>query len=145
MVAAGWRLLRYHLGTAAFGSFIIALIQLVRIILMYVEHIVKKYEVQSVCTTNTIQTQTNNFQKKGCGAGGKLVVVILKVILKCLQCCVACFERFMKFININAYIETGRNFQFVDNHKYLFLAIYGYNFCRAAMKAFQLLVRLIFN
>ena len=51
----------------------------------------------------------------------------------------------MKFININAYIETGRNFQFVDNHKYLFLAIYGYNFCRAAMKAFQLLVRLIFN
>ena len=73
------------------------------------------------------------------------MVVILKVILKCLQCCVACFEKFMKFININAYIETGRNFQFVDNHKYLFLAIYGYNFCRAAMKAFQLLVRLIFN
>ena len=75
------------------------------------------------------------------------MVVILKIILKCLQCCVACFERFMKFININAYIETGRNFQFIDktNIKYLFLAIYGYNFCRAAMKAFQLLVRLIFN
>ena len=73
------------------------------------------------------------------------MVVILKVILKCLQCCVACFERFMKFININAYIETGRNFQLVDIDKCLFLAIYGYNFCRAAMKAFQLLVRLIFN
>ena len=35
------------------------------------------------------------------------MVVILKAVLKCLQCCVACFERFMKFININAYIETG--------------------------------------
>ena len=47
VVSAFWRLLRYHLGTAAFGSFIIALIQLVRLILMYVEHIVKKYEVRS--------------------------------------------------------------------------------------------------
>ena len=37
------------------------------------------------------------------------MVVILKAVLKCLQCCVACFERFMKFININAYIETGRS------------------------------------
>ena len=47
------------------------------------------------------------FQKKGCGGGGKIIVPILKLVLKCLQCCVACFERFMKFININAYIETG--------------------------------------
>ena len=47
VLSAFWRLLRYHLGTAAFGSFIIALIQLVRLILMYVEHIVKKYEVRS--------------------------------------------------------------------------------------------------
>ena len=55
-----------------------------------------------------------------------MALVILKAVLACLQCILACFERFMKFINVNAYIET---------------AIYGYNFCRAAMKAFKLLVR----
>jgi len=29
-------------------------------------------------------------------------------IFRCLQCCMACFERFMKYINVNAYIETGK-------------------------------------
>jgi len=106
VISAFWRLVRYHLGTAAFGSFIIALIQLIRIILTYVQHLVKKYE------------------KKGC-TGSKAIVAVLKCVLWCLQGCMYCFERFMKFININAYIET---------------AIYGYNFCRAAMKAFQLLM-----
>ena len=33
----------------------------------------------------------------------------------------------------------------LDPDNCLLSAIYGYNFCRAAMKAFQLLVRLIFN
>ena len=46
VISAFWRLVRFHLGTAAFGSFIIALIQLVRIILAYIEHLVKKYEVR---------------------------------------------------------------------------------------------------
>ena len=32
-----WRLVRYHLGSVAFGSFIIALVQLIRIIMQYVE------------------------------------------------------------------------------------------------------------
>ena len=126
MIAAFWRLLRYHLGTAAFGSLIIALIQLIRIILTYVQHIVKKYE------------------KKGC-TGSKALVAVLKAVLCCLQCCMACFERFMKFININAYIETGKlpisDLRIIINDS--FPAIYGYNFCRAAMKAFQLLVRKI--
>ena len=36
-----FRLVRYHLGTVAFGSFIIALIQLIRIILNYIESRVK--------------------------------------------------------------------------------------------------------
>ena len=89
MISAFWRLVRYHLGTAAFGSFIIALIQLIRIILTYVQHLVKKYE------------------KKGC-TGSKAIVAVLKCVLWCLQGCMYCFERFMKFININAYIETGK-------------------------------------
>ena len=63
-MAAGWRLLRYHLGTAAFGSFIIALIQLVRLILMYVEHIVKKYEVQSFNSLARDEVKQIIFRKK---------------------------------------------------------------------------------
>ena len=72
------------------------------------------------------QKEWKILQKKGFGTAGKVALVILKTVLACLQCILACFERFMKFINVNAYIET---------------AIYGYNFCRAAMKAFKLLVR----
>ena len=37
-----WRLVRYHLGTVAFGSFIIALIQFIRMIMKYVEKQLKK-------------------------------------------------------------------------------------------------------
>jgi len=105
VLSAFYRLVRYHLGTAAFGSFIIALIQLIRIILKYLESKVDKWE------------------KKGC-SGSMMIVLILKGILKCAQCLLWCFEKCMKYINVNAYIET---------------AIYGYNFCRAAMKAFQML------
>ena len=125
VISAFWRLVRFHLGTAAFGSFIIALIQLVRIILAYIEHLVKKYEVRMNLEISEFYNGPI-LQKKGFGAAGKVALVILKAVLACLQCILACFERFMKFINVNAYIET---------------AIYGYNFCRAAMKAFKLLVR----
>ena len=48
VISSFWRLVRFHLGTAAFGSFIIALIQLVRLILAYIEHLVKKYEVRII-------------------------------------------------------------------------------------------------
>lgn len=103
VLLAFYRLVRYHLGTAAFGSFIIALIQLVRIILKYLE------------------SKVDDWEKKGCSGP---MVVVLKGCLKCAQCLLWCFEKCMKYINVNAYIET---------------AIYGYNFCRAAMKAFQIL------
>ena len=106
MIASFWRLIRYHLGTAAFGSLIIAIIQMIRLILAYVQYMVNKYK------------------NKG-GAASRAAAKVAECILCCLQCILDCFERFMKFINMNAYIET---------------AIYGYNFCRAAMKAFQLLV-----
>ena len=51
----------------------------------------------------------------------------INIILKVCQCCLWCFEKCMKFLNRNAYIEV---------------AIYGYNFCKAARKAFSLLARL---
>ena len=94
ILASFKRLVIYHLGSVAFGSFIIALVQLVRIILAYIERKLAK--------------RTN-----ACGP-----------LLKCCQCCLWCFEKCLKFLNRNAYIMT---------------AIYGYNFCKAAQKAFSLL------
>jgi hypothetical protein len=37
-----WRVIRYHLGTVAFGSFIIALVQMIRLIMKYIEKKAKK-------------------------------------------------------------------------------------------------------
>merc|ERR1712088_1250812 len=83
----------------AFGSFIIALIKFIRMIMAYVEKIK---------------------EQQGLGPSKQLLLCIIK----CCQCCLACFERCMKFLNKNAYIE---------------IAIYGYNFCSAARRAFKML------
>jgi len=42
-----------------------------------------------------------------------------------MECCLACFERFIEFINKNAYIM---------------MAIYGYSFCASAKRAFSLVL-----
>lgn len=89
--------LRYHLGTIAFGSLIIAIIQTIRAVIAY-------------------------FQKQAKDSHNKL----LQWILACLQCCMWCLEKIMKFINKNAYIQT---------------AIYSYSFCKASRSAFFLLLR----
>ncbi|KAL5013102.1 hypothetical protein ScPMuIL_011653 [Solemya velum] len=78
------RCFRYHLGTLAFGSLIIAIVQLVRVLLEYVDHKLK-------ATENPVG----------------------KFFLKCLKCCFWCLEQFLKFLNENAYIMTaiyGKNF-----------------------------------
>ncbi|XP_063694180.1 choline transporter-like protein 1 isoform X3 [Bolinopsis microptera] len=91
-----WWVFRYHLGTVAFGSCIIAIIQLIRTILAY------------------IQNKTKDSQSE-----------IVKYLLMCLQCCLWCFEKVMKFINRNAYIYT---------------AFKGSNFCSSCKKVFGLLL-----
>ena len=63
------RLAKYHLGSAAFGSAIIAVFSLIRIILT---RIIPKASGLRIC-----------------------------------HCFVACFHRFLKFLNRNAYIEIG--------------------------------------
>jgi hypothetical protein len=93
---AFWNLVRYHIGSVAFGSLIIAIIQFIRAILAYIE-------------------------KKTAKSNSTFV----RYLLKCLQCCMWCFEKCMKFINKNAYIE---------------ISIYGFNFCSAAKKAFSTLL-----
>lgn len=91
------RVLRYHIGTLAFGSLIIAICRMIRVCLEYIDHKLKKYD--------------NGFTK---------------AILCCLKCFFWCLEKFLKFINKNAYIMC---------------AIHGKNFCTSAKDAFLLLMR----
>ncbi|XP_030264233.1 choline transporter-like protein 2 isoform X1 [Sparus aurata] len=91
------RSLRYHTGTLAFGSLILSIIQIIRVLLEYLDHKLKG--AQNKCT---------------------------KFLLCCLKCCFWCLEKFVKFLNRNAYIMV---------------AIYGKNFCTSARDAFFLLMR----
>ncbi|XP_058159337.1 choline transporter-like protein 5 isoform X3 [Dasypus novemcinctus] len=78
------RAIRYHTGTLAFGSLILALVQMFRIVLEYVDRHLKD-------------------------AKGSLA----KFIQFCLQCCFWCLEKLLKFLNRNAYIMVaiyGKNF-----------------------------------
>ncbi|XP_032829202.1 choline transporter-like protein 4 isoform X1 [Petromyzon marinus] len=97
VAASFMRAFRYHTGSLAFGALIIAIIQLIRIILEYMDHKLR-------------------------GAENR----VLKFLLCCLKCCFWCLEKFMKFINRNAYIM---------------IAIYGKNFCVSAKNALSLLMR----
>jgi hypothetical protein len=56
------------------------------------------------------------------GALNKCVQCGFKVLI----CCVQCFERFIKFINRNAYIQ---------------IALQGFSFCKAAREAFFIILR----
>ncbi|KAK7100735.1 choline transporter-like protein 1 [Littorina saxatilis] len=92
-----YRLIRFHLGSVAFGSLLIAFVILIRWILSFIEGRLKGSE---------------NF--------------LAKFVLKCMICCLWCFEKILKFINSNAYIE---------------IAIHGYGFCKAARTAFMVIVK----
>ncbi|XP_074873735.1 choline transporter-like protein 4 [Carettochelys insculpta] len=91
------RALRYHTGSLAFGALILTIVQLIRIILEYLDHKLKGAQ--------------NPFTR---------------CLLCCLKCCFWCLEKFIKFLNRNAYIM---------------IAIYGKNFCTSAKNAFKLLMR----
>ncbi|XP_061511114.1 choline transporter-like 2 isoform X1 [Anopheles gambiae] len=74
----------YHLGTLAFGSLIIAICKIIRAILEYVDHKLKRYD--------------NGFTR---------------AVLCCCRCFFWCLESFLKFLNRNAYIMCaiyGKNF-----------------------------------
>uniref|UniRef100_A0A8C2XFI2 Choline transporter-like protein n=1 Tax=Cyclopterus lumpus TaxID=8103 RepID=A0A8C2XFI2_CYCLU len=91
------RSLRYHVGSLAFGALILTLVQIARMILEYIDH--KTRAAQNPCA---------------------------RFILCCMKCCLWCLEKFIKFLNRNAYIM---------------IAIYGKNFCVSAKNAFLLLMR----
>ena len=96
-----WWAIRYHLGSLGFGALLLAIIQFVKFVLMYVVYYVQ------------------DLQKKG------LDNKILVWVLKCMVCCVSCFERVI---------------QYISSLGYAYLAIAGTNFCSSCAKAFTLLV-----
>ncbi|XP_063547209.1 choline transporter-like 2 isoform X3 [Cydia strobilella] len=84
LTAAIYRTVCFHLGTVAFGALIIAIVRVIRIMLEYIDHKLKKFD--------------NPFTR---------------CILCCCKCCFWCLESFLKFINKNAYIMCavhGNNF-----------------------------------
>ncbi|XP_077017479.1 choline transporter-like protein 4 isoform X2 [Tamandua tetradactyla] len=91
------RTLHYHTGSLAFGSLILTLVQMARVILEYIDHKLR-------------------------GAQNPMA----RCIMCCFKCCLWCLEKFIKFLNRNAYIM---------------IAIYGKNFCVSAKNAFMLLMR----
>uniref|UniRef100_A0A8C8HRH0 Choline transporter-like protein n=1 Tax=Oncorhynchus tshawytscha TaxID=74940 RepID=A0A8C8HRH0_ONCTS len=69
------RAVRYHTGSLAFGSLILAFVQMFRIVLEYLDHKLK-------------------------GAHNAFA----RFLICCLKCCFWCLEHFIKFMNRNAYI-----------------------------------------
>ncbi|XP_056625056.1 choline transporter-like protein 1 isoform X2 [Triplophysa dalaica] len=74
------RLVRYHLGTVAKGSFIITLVKIPRLILMYIHNQLKGKE--NACA---------------------------RCMLKACICCLWCLEKCLNFLNQNAYAATAIN------------------------------------
>ncbi|GAB1859117.1 Choline transporter-like protein [Camponotus japonicus] len=88
----------YHLGSVACGSFLITIFKLPRLILTYLHTKFEKTKETSPCSQ--------------CG-------------LKCCICCFYCLEKFIRYMNHNAYTVV---------------AIEGTHFCDAAKTAFTTLV-----
>mmetsp|Transcript_78397 Transcript_78397/g.210410 ORF Transcript_78397/g.210410 Transcript_78397/m.210410 type:complete len:782 (+) Transcript_78397:227-2572(+) len=88
---------RYHLGSLAFGSFILAVIQTIRWFMIYLS-------------------------KQAKAQGNRVMECVLKIFAYCLWC----FEKSVKFLNKNAYIQ---------------IALLATNFCVSAKNAFWLIAR----
>jgi hypothetical protein len=76
-LALGWSV-KYHLGSLAMGSFLIAVVTMIRVVF---EYIAKKYEAM---------------------AGGDSV--LYKAATCCVRCVLWCLDSYIKFLNKNAYI-----------------------------------------
>lgn len=70
------RTAKYHLGSVAKGSFLIVLFKIPRLILAYLEYILKQYKDKSTC---------------------------VKCAFNCCHCFWYCMENFIRYINHNAY------------------------------------------
>lgn len=94
----GYRIgVMYHLGSIALGAFIVALCRVVRMVLAYI--------------AKQAKSQGN---------------AVVAGMAKCCECLVTCFQRFIEFLNKNAYMD---------------IAINSTTFCTAAYRAFSTIVQ----
>jgi len=91
------RSLRYHAGSLAFGSLIVTICQLLRLAIEYFDE--KTKDVQNTA---------------------------VKFLICCMKCCLWCFEKFIKYINRNAYVM---------------IQIHSYSFLEGCYKSFDLILR----
>lgn len=77
MLRSVWIAFRYHLGTILFGSLLIAIIQFIRAVVLYLEH-------------KFLNRWKNN--------------ATIKCALCMLNCCLACIERVIKIVSQNAFV-----------------------------------------
>ncbi|KAF2901064.1 hypothetical protein ILUMI_05120 [Ignelater luminosus] len=92
------KLIKYHLGSVALGSLLITIFKIPRLIMTY------------------LHAKLQGRKDKGSECA--------KCTLKCCICCFYCLERFIRYLNHNAYTV---------------IAIDGSNFCSAAKTAFEVL------
>ncbi len=91
--------LRYHMGSLAFGSFILAVVWVIRIIFEYIGQKMVEASGNNCCT---------------------------RCLVGCIRCCLDCFDRFVRYINRNAYI---------------YMALSGESFCSSALNSFILILK----
>lgn len=99
-LGALWSIIKYDLGTLCFGSFLIALCTLPRLILEYIDQEMKQHGAENPVTAK---------------------------ILMCAKCCLWCFEKCIKFLTEYAYINnavTGKNFCRSAHASFVLLAEY---------------------
>ena len=94
-----WWSFRYHMGSLAFGSFLLAVVWMIRMIFEYVGE-------------KMVEATGNN----GC----------TRCLISCIHCCLDCFDRFVRYINRNAYI---------------YMALSGESFCSSALNSFILILK----
>ena len=94
-----WWSVRYHMGSLAFGSFILAIVWIIRFIFEYIGEKVAGAAGNNGCT---------------------------KCLLGYIRCCLDCFDRFIRYLNRNAYI---------------YMALSGESFCSSALNSFILILK----
>jgi len=94
-----WWTFRYHFGSLAFGSLLCAIVTTIRVVFEYVG-------------------------EKVAGASGNNQFTTC--LLASVRCCLDCFDRFLRYINRNAYI---------------YMAISSESFCTSAINSFVLILK----
>lgn len=111
--------LRYHMGTAAFGSFLLAMVRFWRMVLEYVKyHLTRSYHRAAANTAMRGVPGRSCLQCPG--------NFLMQFTFCCLTCLLSFFEKCVQFLNKQAYVQV---------------AIFGTSFVTSAFNGFYLIVR----